>query len=124
MALNDAQWVRFYHQGRPIGDMRVTLETVQVGEAVSLLPSGDEVAAMRVGLEKENQTLKVSDNIRARQITTSLTRYNGLPVTDDLDLYVARLVSPQTPLNMLPLGEGVALYAALKHLLRLPDAPV
>jgi hypothetical protein len=116
VALNDAQWVRFYRpgQGRPIGEMRVTLETAPVSEAASLLPSGDEAAAMHVGLEKENQTLKVSDNIRVRQITTSLTRYNGLPVTDDLALYVARLVSPQTPLNMLPLGEGVTLYAALK----------
>jgi hypothetical protein len=128
VALNDAQWVRFYRPGQPqpIGEMRVTLETVQVGEAAPALPSGGDTAVMRIGLEKENQTLRVSENIRVRQIATSLARYDGLPATDDLALYIARLVPPQTPLAMLALGEGMALYAALKlrharHMLLLRD---
>ncbi len=116
IALNDSQWVRFYRAGdvRPIGEMRVTLETVQQGEDVPVLPFGNETTELRIGLERESQSLRVSGTIRAEQIATSLTQYNRLPVRDDLSLYIARLVPPQTALDMLRLGEGGLLYAALK----------
>jgi hypothetical protein len=116
VALNDAQWVRFYRPGdaRPIGEMRVTLETVQSGDNTALLPPGNETANLRIGLEKENQTLKVSGSIRAAQIVTSLPQYHHLPISVEANLYIARLVSPQTTLDMLRLGQGDVLYAALK----------
>jgi hypothetical protein len=116
IALNDAQWVRFYRPGdaRPIGEMLVTLETVQAAENLALLPPGDETASLRIGLEKESQTLKVSGSIRAAQIVSSVAQYNRLPITVHASLYIARLVSPQTPLDMLRLGQSGLLYAALK----------
>jgi hypothetical protein len=128
VALNDAQWVRFYRAGdaRPLGEMRMTLETVQVGDDVPLLPPGQEIVHMQIGLERENQALRVSGNIRAGQIASSLAQHHGLPVTNDLRLYVARLAPPQTSLDALELGEGALLYAALKlryaeHVLLLRD---
>ncbi len=116
VALNDAQWVRFYRPGdtRPIGEMHITLETVQVGEDLALLPAGNEAASLRIGMEKESQTLKVSGSIRAAQIISSLAQYNRLPISVDASLYIARLVAPHTTLDMARLGQGGLLYAALK----------
>lgn len=116
VALNDAQWMRFYRLGdsRPMGEIRVTLETVQSGDDISLLPPGNETAHMRIGLEMESQTLKISGNIRTQQIMTSLTHYNQLTVSEDACLYIVRLVSPQTTLDALRLGQGGIFYAALK----------
>jgi hypothetical protein len=116
VALNDTQWVRFYRSGdtRPIGEMRVTLETVRSGEDVSMLPPGNETANTRIGLERESQSLKVSGSVRAAQIVHSLAQYNQLPISEEASLYIARLISPQTPLDSLRLGQGSVLYAALK----------
>jgi hypothetical protein len=82
---------------------------------------------LRIGLEQENQTLRVSENIRVGQIATSLAQHYNLPLGDGLQLYNARLISPQTTLDALRLGEGSVLYAALKlrhaqNILTLRDA--
>jgi len=116
VALNDSQWVRFYRAGdaRPIGEMRISLEIVRYGEDNPLLPLGSENIDLRIGLERESQSLRVSGTIRAEQIASSLTHYNRLPVRDDLSLYIARLIPPQTTLDSLRLGDGGLLYAALK----------
>jgi hypothetical protein len=126
VALNDTQWVRFYSDARPLGDMRMTLETVQVGEDMPFLPPGQALVHLQIGLERDNQALRVSGGIRAGQIASSLAQHYGLPVGDDLRLYVARLAPPQTSLDALALEDDAMLYAALKlryaeHILLLRD---
>lgn len=115
VVLNDSQRVRFYRSGdaRPMGEMWITLETVQAGEDIHHLPAGNELVNLRIGLEQDNQTLRVSENIRAGQIATSLAQYHNLS-SDTPSVYIARLISPQTTLDSLRVGEGGMLYAALK----------
>ncbi len=116
IALNDAQWMRFYRPGdaQPITEVRLTLETVGVGESFQSLPSGSQRITLQIGMEQESQTLRASENIRAGQISASLAQYHQVTLHDELRFGIGRLVAPQTPLDGLRIGEGDWLYAAIK----------
>jgi len=118
VTLNDEQWLRFYRAnddpagGKPIGEIRLTIETVAAGEAIPGLPQGNYPLEVRVGLEKETQLLKASDNIRLGQIVSSLAVHNRAALNTEIQAYVMRLASPEARLGTLGLGTGEFLYAA------------
>jgi hypothetical protein len=118
VALNDEQWLRFYRAnddpagGKPIGEIRLSVEPVQVQEASAGLPQGGFPLEVRVGLEKETQLLKASDNIRVGQIISSLATHNRAPLQAEFQAYVMRLASPETRIGTLNMSEGEFLYAA------------
>jgi hypothetical protein len=118
VALNDEQWLRFYRamddpaKSQPIGEIRLIVEPVQAGESQAALPGGTFPLEVRVGLEKEAQLLKASDNIRLGQIVSSLAVHNRAPLQAEMQAYIMRLVSPEARLGTLGLGADEFLYAA------------
>lgn len=114
VALNREQGLRFYApNGEMIGQVRVLVETVQSREDALQLPPGNETVMIGVGLEKDSQTLRASDNIRMGQVATSLALHNRAPFVADLRLYVARLAAPNRTVGEMRLGQGEFLYTAL-----------
>ncbi|MBZ0286190.1 MAG: hypothetical protein K8I30_01145, partial [Anaerolineae bacterium] len=115
--LNDEQWLRFYRahddpkHGKPIGEIRLVVEAAHAQDTIDALPGGAFPLEVRVGLEKESQLLKASDNIRTGQIVSSLMVHNRAPLNTEIQAYVMRLASPEARLQMLGLNADEFLYA-------------
>jgi hypothetical protein len=118
VSLNDDQWLRFYRamddprSGRPIGEIRLTVEPVQTQEVSAPLPQGSYPLEVRIGLEKESQMLKASENIRLGQVISSLVAHNRMALNGELHAYLMRLASPDARLQDLNLVADEFLYAA------------
>ena len=116
--LNDEQWLRFYRahddpkNGKPIGEIRLLVEAAHAQDTLAALPGGSYPLEVRVGLEKESQLLKASDNIKLGQIVSSLAVHNRAPLHTEMQAYVMRLASPEARLQTLGLGADEFLYAA------------
>lgn len=115
--LNDEQWLRFYRahddpkNGKSIGEIRLLVEAAHAQDTTDALPGGAFPLAVRVGLEKESQLLKASDNIKLGQIVSSLAVHNRAPLHTDMQVYVMRLASPDARLQTLGLRADEFLYA-------------
>jgi len=109
IALNDSHRIRFLGDNRPIGDMRVSVETVR--EQGMQIAMGNERLDARVGVEQAAQALNASPNVKIEQVAAKLAKYYR--VQADTRLHIARLVTPQTPIGSLNLGDDSFLYAPL-----------
>ncbi len=131
--LNQTQWLRLYRandeprQGHlPICEMQIRQEVAQAAEDAPHLQAGQMKVQMRVGLEKESQALKASENVSAGQLASSLAAYNQMTLTTEMQVCVMRLVPPQLRLEALARGEEAFLYTSLnlryaRNLLMLRD---
>lgn len=118
--LNNSQWLRFYRatddprQGSPpLCEIHITLEIAQIAEDSPHLQPGLQSLDLRVGLEKETQILKASENVSVGQLASSLAAYNQMPLTTGMQLYLMRLASPRLRLDALARTEFAFLYTAL-----------
>jgi hypothetical protein len=117
--LNPAQRLRFFRatddpaRSRPISELRLTVEAAQETAGGAGMFAGSLPVAACAGIEREEQTLLASDNLRLGQIMTQLALYNRVLLTPDARLYIARLVPPGQPVSTLNLRGGEFLYGAL-----------
>jgi hypothetical protein len=120
MPLNVGQRVRFYRatdepqRNLPIGDVQLTVEEwMQSRSTTAHIEAGEVGVNLRVGLEREGQSLRASGNLRMGQLVTSLTQYNGAELSPDVHLYHLRLVAPDVRIQHLHLSQDEFLYTAL-----------
>jgi hypothetical protein len=117
--LNDEQWLRFYRESdnprssHALGEMRLKLEELGLDNDVTSFKSGNRQLNVCVGSEKENQVVKASQSLQTGEIVTRLAHYQEISLPPDLQLYMVRLVSPETQILSVSLEEGVFLYTAL-----------
>jgi hypothetical protein len=118
--LNQTQSLRLYRanddprQGHlPICEIQLRQEVAQAAEDAPHLQSGQQRVQLRVGLEKESQALKASENVSTGQLASSLAAYNQMTLTTEMQVYVMRLVPPQLKLESLARGEEALLYTSL-----------
>lgn len=109
IALNETHRIRFLGDSRPVGEMRVSVETVR--EQGMQIAAGNENLELRVGVEAAAQALNASPNVRIEQVAAKLAKYYR--VQGEARLHIARLVAPQTPVGELKLDEDTFLYAPL-----------
>ncbi|MAS35145.1 MAG: hypothetical protein CL610_14130 [Anaerolineaceae bacterium] len=108
--LNNNSRLRFYQANRMIGEMRVQVEQVQSREDLVYLQSGENQLPLMVGSERETQVLNAADELTVGTLAEHLLAFNKIQA--DPQLYLTRLVPPQTRVDRLSLGRGGFIYAA------------
>ncbi len=118
VALNANHLMRLYRANdnpainRPIAEIRLSAETIPAGGDAYSLPGGSYPIRIIVGAEQELRTLRASSTLPLGQIGTSLIQYLNPVLISDMQLYLMRLIPPQTRVSTLKSSEF--LYAALR----------
>lgn len=109
--LNHNSRLRFFHANRPIGEIRVRLEDVQVTDKdLVYLKPGEHQLPVLVGSERETQVLNAADGLTVGALAEHVLSY--YKIQGSFQLYLTRLVAPNTRIDRLALGQGGFLYAA------------
>lgn len=116
--LTDPSRLRFYRANddplrvRPIGEMRLVIETVEARDNLITLPDGSRRLPVQVGDERDSATINASANVPVGHIITGLITYHNVPRTPDVSLYLMRLIPPDTVLRSLTLKADEFLYSS------------
>lgn len=116
--LGDHAMMRFYRANddprsvRPLGEIRVIVETVQSRDDIIYLEQGKQFLNLQVGVPRESAALNVSENVTFGQIVTSLSAYHHMGIPQEMSLYLLRLLAPETRVSALTLGQDEFLYAS------------
>lgn len=108
--LNNNSRLRFFQGNRMIGEIRVQVEEVQSREDLIYLQSGEHNLPVMVGSERETQVLNAADALPVGTLAERILAYNNVQANPQI--YLMRLVTPQTRIDHLSLGRGGFLYAA------------
>jgi hypothetical protein len=112
--------MRFYRQNdnprltEPLGTMRIQIRDIESEKELVSAKEGNYPARVHVGTERIGQLLNASENIPIGQIVTSLAIYNQVPMTETMQVYLLRLVAPNTTLNDLRMLDEEFLYVSLR----------
>jgi hypothetical protein len=116
--LGDHAMLRFYRANddpratRPLGEIRVIIETVQSRDDIIYLEQGNQFLNVQVGVPRESAALNVSENVTLGQIVTSIAAYNRMGVPQNVALYLLRLLAPEIRVGDLRLGQDEFLYTS------------
>lgn len=134
MALNPYQTMRFYRASddprniyaQPIGELNLSIDVAQGGQSRGYFLAGSWCVTLCVGGERSRYFLNVSDQLPLGEIAQAVADYDRTTLMAGAQLYIARLLPPDTRLARLDLGEDALLYAAAdmrfgRNFLRLVD---
>jgi len=115
--LNDEQWLHFYPadpaMDRALGGFHLSIVAASSDAAMMIPDLDNQTINARVGVEREAQTLRVSDHLPVAQVVTHWAAYNRFLLSPETQLYWARLASPETEVKTLALGQTEFFYAPL-----------
>lgn len=120
IALPESCELRFYRSfddprsTDSIGSMQITIRDVRSIPDLVTLPEGHYPVRIQVGTERALQRLYASPNVPIGQIITSLSLYNHLSLTENMRVYLMRLLAPAALVQDLRLDEEEFLYVGLR----------
>jgi hypothetical protein len=98
----------------PIGAMRIQVRNIESEKELVSVKEGNYPVRVHVGTERSGQMLNASENIPLGQIVTSLAIFNKVQMTETMQVYLMRLVAPNTSLNDLRMLDDEFLYVSLR----------
>lgn len=114
--LRPSQQIRFYRASddpaktQAIGEMTLTVETVPEQSNRVYFKTGSQALQVCIGTEQHQQMLKVSENLQVGQVADALARHNRLTLMPDAQLYLVRLIPPESAVSDITVPEGGYLY--------------
>lgn len=113
IVLDGDRWLRFYRASddpmrpasRPIGTFRIQVREIGNDLDLASVPPGPRRIRLRVGSERDAQTLNASEHLTLDRVVSGLATYNDIRLGPEHRLYLVRLLSPEVALNTLNLSQ-------------------